>query len=57
MLICDASSYVSGVLLGEHVNKKLYVSYCASHTMNGAKLNYTITRKEFFSSDHWFLEV
>jgi len=46
----DASDYVAiGVILGQCVNKKPHVIYYASHTLNDAQLNYTITKKEFLA--------
>jgi len=47
-LMCDASDYAIGIVLGQRVDKKPYVIYYASHTLNDAQLNYTITKKEFF---------
>jgi len=44
--MCDASDYAVGAVLG-HVDKKSHVIYYASHTMDDAQLNYTITQKEF----------
>jgi len=44
-LMCDASDYVIGVVLGQWIDKKLYVIYYASHTLNDGQLNYTITEK------------
>ena len=46
-LICDASNYAIGIILGQHVDKKQHVIYYASHTLNDAHLNYTVTEKEF----------
>lgn len=44
--MCDASNYVVGVVLGQRVNKKLYVIYYASKILNDAHINYTTTEKE-----------
>jgi len=45
--MCDASDYVVGVVLGQCVDRKSYVMYYASHALNEAQLNYTVTEKEF----------
>jgi len=47
--MCDASDYAVGVFLGQRVDKKPYVIYYASHTMNDAQQNYTVTKKEFLA--------
>lgn len=46
-LMCDASDYAVGVVLGQRVDKKPHVIYYASHTLNDAQLNYSVTEKEF----------
>ena len=46
-LMCDACNYPVGVVLGQCVDKKSHVIYYASHTLNEAQLNYTVTEKEF----------
>src|SRR4051812_24924565 len=48
-ILCDASDYSLGVVLGQRVEKKLYVIYYASRTMNEAQINYTMTEKEFLA--------
>jgi len=48
-LMCYALDYAVGVVLGQHIYKKPYVIYYASHTLNDAQLNYTITEKEFLA--------
>src|SRR4051812_13940789 len=48
-LMCDASDYSLGAVLGQKVKKKLYVIYYASRTMNEAQINYTTTEKEFLA--------
>ena len=40
--MCDASDYAVGVVLGQRVDRKPYVIYYASHTLNEAQLNYTM---------------
>jgi len=46
-LMCDASDYAVGVVLGQCIDKKPHVIYYASHTLNDAQLNYTVIEKEF----------
>jgi len=48
-LMCDASDYAVGVVLGQHIDKKSHVIYYASHTLNHAQINYTVTEKEFLT--------
>jgi hypothetical protein len=45
-IICDANDYVMGVVLRQKKDKKPYVIYYASKTLNSAKMNYTTTEKE-----------
>jgi len=47
--MCDASDYAVGIVLGQRVDKKPYVIYYTSHTLNDAQLNYTVTEKEFLA--------
>jgi hypothetical protein len=48
-IICDASDYVVGTVLGQRKNKKPYVIYYASKTFNSAQMNYTTTEKELLA--------
>jgi len=48
--MCDASDYAVGVILGQRVDRKPYVIHYASHTLNDAQLNYTLTEKEFLAA-------
>jgi len=48
-IICDASDYVVGVVLGQRKDKKPYVIYYASKTLNSAQTNYTTTEKELLA--------
>ncbi|KAM2973758.1 hypothetical protein FF1_000124 [Malus domestica] len=48
-LMCDASDYAVGAVLGQRVNKVPYVIYYASRTLNDAQLNYSTTEKEFLA--------
>jgi hypothetical protein len=43
--MCDASDYVVGAVLGQYKDKKPYVIYYASRTLNNAQLNYLTTEK------------
>ncbi|CAN6583540.1 unnamed protein product [Malus baccata var. baccata] len=45
-IMCDASDYAIGAVLGHRVNKLPLVIYYASRTLTGAQLNYTTTEKE-----------
>jgi len=48
-VICDASDYAIGVVLGQHIDNRQHVIYYMSRTLNDAQLNYTITEKEFLA--------
>ena len=48
-IMCDASDYVVGVVLGQRVDKKLNVIQCASKTLGNAQGNYATTEKEFLA--------
>ncbi|CAN6552321.1 unnamed protein product [Malus baccata var. baccata] len=45
-LMCDASNYAIGAVLGQRKNKQPHVIYYASRTLNDAQLNYSTTEKE-----------
>ena len=45
-LMCDASDFAIGVVLGQKKEKVFYSIYYASKTLTAAQLNYTITEKE-----------
>ena len=47
--MCDASDYVVSVVLGQRKDKKPYVIYYASKTLNNAQMNYTTTEKELLA--------
>jgi hypothetical protein len=49
LIICDASDYVVGAVLGQRVDKKLNVIYYASKALDGAQRNYATTEKEFLA--------
>ncbi|CAN6583762.1 unnamed protein product [Malus baccata var. baccata] len=48
-LMCDASDYALGAVLGPRKNKLPHVIYYASRTLNDAQLNYSTTEKEFLA--------
>nr|GFB53028.1 reverse transcriptase domain-containing protein [Tanacetum cinerariifolium] len=45
-LMCDASDYAVGAVLGQRVEKHFWPIHYASKTMNQAETNYTTTEKE-----------
>ena len=46
-IMCDASDYAIGVVLGQREDKKDFVNYYASKTLDSAQENYTTIEKEF----------
>ena len=48
-IMCDASDFVVGVVLGQCVDKKLNVIHYASKTLDAAQKNYATTEKEFLA--------
>jgi hypothetical protein len=48
-IMCDAYDYVVGVVLGQRKDKKPYVIYYTSKTLNNAQMNYTTTEKELLA--------
>ena len=48
-IMCDASDYVVGAVLGQRVHKKLNVIHYASKTLDNAQQNYATTEKEFLA--------
>ena len=48
-IMCDASDYAVGVVLGQRVDNKLYVFHYASKTVDSAQRNYATTEKEFLA--------
>ncbi|CAN6700840.1 unnamed protein product [Malus baccata var. baccata] len=48
-LMCDASNYALGAVLGQRKNKLPHVIYYASRTLNDAQLNYSTTEKELLA--------
>ena len=48
-IMCDASDYAIGDVLGQREDKKDFVIYYASKTLDSAQSNYTTTAKEFLA--------
>ena len=48
-LMCDASDYAVGAVLGQRIDKIPHVIYYSSRTLNNAQLNYSTTEKEFLA--------
>ncbi|KAL4324499.1 hypothetical protein GQ457_11G024100 [Hibiscus cannabinus] len=48
-LMCDASDYAVGAVLGQRKGKIFHPIYYASKTLNDAQVNYTTTEKEPFA--------
>nr|GEW43779.1 reverse transcriptase domain-containing protein [Tanacetum cinerariifolium] len=53
-LICDASDYAVGAVLGQRVEKHFRPIHYASKTMTQAKTNYTTTEKEMLAAVYAF---
>ncbi|CAM8973323.1 unnamed protein product [Rhodiola kirilowii] len=48
-LMCDASDYAIGAVLGQRVDKKLHVIYYTSKVLDQAQSNYSTTEKEMLA--------
>ncbi|KAK8652304.1 hypothetical protein V6N13_061325 [Hibiscus sabdariffa] len=48
-LMCDASDYAVGAVLGQRKGKVFHPIYYASRTLNDAQVNYTTTEKELLA--------
>jgi hypothetical protein len=48
-IMCDASDYAVGAVLGQRIEKLPHVIYYASRTLNDAQLNYSTTEKELLA--------
>ena len=48
-IMCDASDYAIGAVLGQKVGKASHAIYYASRTLNDAQLNYSTTEKELLA--------
>ncbi|GJV73688.1 putative nucleotidyltransferase, ribonuclease H [Tanacetum coccineum] len=53
-LMCDASDYAVGAVLGQRIKKKFRLIYYASKTMNNAQEHYTTTEKELLAVVYTF---
>nr|GEZ29749.1 hypothetical protein [Tanacetum cinerariifolium] len=53
-LMCDASDYAVGAVLGQRVEKHFWPIHYASKTMNQAETNYTTTEKELLADVYAF---
>lgn len=49
MIMCDASDFAVGVVLGQRKDKKVHVIYYGSRTLNEAQINYATTEKELLA--------
>jgi len=49
-IMCDASDYAVGAVLGQRIDKLPHVIYYASRTLNDAQLNYSTTEKELLAA-------
>ena len=48
-VMCDASNFAVGVVLGQRKEGKPYVIYYASKLLDDAQINYTTTEKELLA--------
>ncbi|XP_059285625.1 uncharacterized protein LOC132039101 [Lycium ferocissimum] len=48
-LMCDASGFAMGPVLGQKCDKIFHLIYYASKTLNGAQMNYTVTEQELLA--------
>jgi hypothetical protein len=48
-IMCDASDYAVGAVLGQRKDKKLHAIYYASRNLDAAQLNYATTEKELLA--------
>ncbi len=48
-IMCDASDYAIGAVLGQRKDKKLHAIYYASRTLDSAQMNYATTEKELLA--------
>ena len=48
-VMCDASDYAMGAVLGQRKDNKPYVVYYTSRTLDDAQMNYATTNKEFLA--------
>ena len=48
-ILCDASNFAIGTVLGHRIDNKQHVIYYSSRTLNDAQQHYTMTEKEFLT--------
>ena len=48
-LMCDASDYVVGAVLGQRKGRMFHTIYCASKVLNDAQINYATTEKQLLA--------
>jgi hypothetical protein len=48
-IMCDASDYAVGAVLGQRIDKLPHAIYYTSRTLNDAQLNYSTTEKELLA--------
>jgi hypothetical protein len=48
-IMCDASNYAVGAILGQRIDKLAHVIYYVSRTLNDTNLNYSTTEKELLA--------
>jgi hypothetical protein len=48
-IMCDASDYAVGAVLGQRKDGKVHAIYYARKTLNGAQVNYATTKKELLT--------
>jgi hypothetical protein len=48
-IMCDASNYAVGAILGQRIDKLSHVIYYVSRTLNDTNLNYSTTEKELLA--------
>jgi hypothetical protein len=55
-IMCDASDYAVGAVLGQRKEGRVHAIYYASKTLSGVQLNYATTEKELLAvADGWFV--
>ncbi len=49
-IMCDASDYIVGAVLGQREDKKIHAIYYADKTLDDTQINYATTEKEFLAA-------
>jgi len=55
--MCDTSDYTVGIVLDQRIDKKPYMIYYVSHTLDEAQANYIVIEKEVCSGHFWIGNV